>query len=73
MPFCLGRKAIRKVPGAVIKAAPLPQPKLIEGFGTRERVGALCEQEGYRHALVVTDQTLFGLGLHEKITTNRSA
>ena len=31
MAFYLGRKAIRKVPGAVIKAAPLPEPELIEG------------------------------------------
>ena len=35
MPFYLGRKAIRKVPGAVIKAAPLPEPELMEGFGKR--------------------------------------
>ena len=73
MPFYLGRKAIRKVPGAVIKAAPLPKPALIEGFGKRDTVGALCEQNGWRHVLVVTDQTLFGLGLHTKITASLDA
>ena len=67
MPFYLGRKAIRKVPGAVIKAAPIPKPELIEGFGKRAAVGEICENEGARHAFVVTDQTLFGLGLHEKV------
>ncbi len=70
MPFYLGRKAIRKVPGAVIKVAPLPKPELIEGFGKRDTVGEICENEGYRHVLLVTDQTLYKLGLHEKITAS---
>ena len=73
MPFYLGRKAIRKVPGAVIKAAPLPQPELIEGFGKRSEVGTLCEKAGYRSVLLVTDETLFGLGLHEKVTASLEA
>ena len=47
MPFYLGRKAIRKVPGTVIKAAPIPVPELIQGFGTRERVGAFCAEAGF--------------------------
>lgn len=68
MPFYLGRKAIRKVPGAVIKAAPLPDPDLIEGFGKREIVGSICKNAGFKSALIVTDQTLFSLCLHEKIT-----
>ena len=70
MPFYLGRKAIRKVPGAVIKAAPLPKPELIEGFGKRAMVGEICEKAGYRSVLLVTDQTLFGLGLHEKVAAS---
>lgn len=73
MPFYLGRKAIRKVPGAVIKAAPLPKPELCEGFGKRDRVGEICENEGYRSALLVTDQTLYGLGLHEKVVKSLEA
>ncbi len=73
MAFYLGRKAIRKVPGKVIKAAPLPEPELIEGFGKRDQVGALCEKAGYKSVLLVTDQTLFGLGLHEKITASLDA
>ena len=73
MPFYLGRKAIRRVPGAVIKAAPLPNPVLIEGFGRRDAVGALCREAGYRSVLVVTDQTLCGLGLHEKIIASLEA
>ena len=70
MPFYLGRKAIRKVPGAVIKAAPLPKPELIEGFGKRSLVGEICENEGFSSVLLVTDQTLFKLGLHEKVTSS---
>ena len=66
MPFYLGRKTIRKVPGTVIKAAPIPRPELIQGFGAREQTGRLCAEAGYTSALLVTDQTLFGLGMHEK-------
>ena len=67
MPFYLGRKAIRKVPGTVIKAAPIPKPELIQGFGTREEVGRLCKEDGFASALLVTDETLFALGLHKKV------
>ena len=70
MPFYLGRKAIRKVPGTVIKAAPIPKPEVIEGFGTREQVGAICEEAGFQSALLVTDETIFGLALHEKVTAS---
>lgn len=67
MPFYIGRKAIRKIPGTVIKAAPIPKPELVQGFGTRARVGELCEKSGFGSVLLVTDETLFGLGLHEKV------
>ena len=70
MPFYLGRKAIRKVPGAVIKAAPIPKPELIEGFGTRERVGEVCAEAGFASVLLITDDTLYALGLHEKIAAS---
>ena len=66
MPFYLGRKAIRKVPGTVIKAAPIPKPELIQGFGTREQVGNICAKSGYGSVLLVTDETLYGLGSHQK-------
>ena len=70
MAFYIERKAIRKVPGAVIKAAPLPKPELIEGFGKREAVGELCERFGCKSVFLVTDKTLYGLGLHEKICSS---
>lgn len=70
MPFYLGRKAIRKVPGAVIKVAPIPKPELIEGYGSRGTVGELCIKQGIKSALLVTDQTLYGLGLHEAVTAS---
>ena len=67
MAFYVERKAIRKVPGKVIKAAPLPDPEVIEGFGAREQVGRICKEAGYENVLLVTDETLFSLGLHQKI------
>ena len=70
MSFYIERKAIRKVPGAVIKAAPIPKPELIEGFGKRDQVGAICKQSGFKSVLVVTDRTLYGLGLHENILSS---
>lgn len=66
MPFYLGRKAIRKVPGTVIKAAPIPKPEVISGFGARDQVGRLCEEAGFSSILLVTDKTLAALGVHEK-------
>ena len=73
MPFYLGRKVIRKVPGTVIKAAPIPKPEITEGFGTRERVGQLCAEAGFESVLLLTDETLFSLGLHEKVAASLEA
>ena len=70
MPFYVERKTIRKVPGAVIKAVPIPKPETTQGFGSREQVGEICEKAGYRSVLLVTDETLFGLGLHEKVVSS---
>lgn len=61
------RSAIRKLPGAVIKAVPLPEPETVSGFGAREQAGELCRQNGFERVLLVTDKTIFSLGLHEKI------
>ena len=67
MSFYVGRKSIRKVPGTVIKAAPLPRPDVKEGFGVRAEAGRICAEAGYGTALLLTDNTLFGLGLHQKV------
>lgn len=67
MSFYVVRKSIRKAPGVVIKVAPLPNPQLVQGFGKRDCVGAICKKAGYKHALVVTDMTLHELGLHQKV------
>ena len=67
MSFFVERKAIRKVPGKVIGAVPLPKPKLIEGFGKRALVGEICARKEFKSVLLVTDETIFSLGLHEKI------
>ena len=68
MPYYTERKVIRKLPGAVIKAVPLPDPVLTEGFGTRDYVGEICRILHYKSVLLVTDETLYALGLHEKVT-----
>ena len=73
MPFYVERKTIRKVPGAVIKAVPIPKPETTQGFGSREQVGEICEKAGYKSVLLVTDETLFGLGLHEKVASSLEA
>ena len=67
MQFYAERKTIRKIPGTVIKAVPIPKPEVIQGFGTRGQVGDICLREGYKSVLLVTDETLYGLGLHEKV------
>ncbi len=67
MSFYVERKVIRKIPGTVIGAVPLPKPKLIEGFGTRALVGEICEKKDVSSVLLVTDETIYSLNLHEKI------
>ena len=67
MAFYLFRKGIRKLPGDAIRVAPIPTPNLIEGFGTRGKVGELCAEAGYRSVLLVTDATLYRLGYHKKV------
>lgn len=66
MAFCLLRKGIRKLPGGVIAAVPLPDPAVTQGYGAREKVGAICEKAGVKSVLLVTDVTLQKLGFHEK-------
>ncbi len=61
------RKGIRKLPGIVIKAASLPEPTVTEGFGSRAKVGELCERDGISSVLLVTDKTLFELGYYVKV------
>ena len=36
------RALIRKLPGAVIKAIPLPEPETVTGFASRGKEGELC-------------------------------
>ena len=66
------RSLIRKLPGLVIKAVPLPDPETVSGYGSRDRTGELCRENGFERVLLVTDKTVFSLGLHEKITASLS-
>lgn len=67
------RHIIHRLPGKVIHHVPLPHPDVTEGQGAREKVGELCSQYGYKHALLVTDQTLHRLGYDRKIEQSLSA
>jgi alcohol dehydrogenase class IV len=66
MPFYLLRKMIRRLPGYVIKAVPKPRPAIIDGYGSRGKIGEICAAAGYKSALVVTDKTLYSLTITKK-------
>ena len=61
------RTLIRRIPGAVIKMVPLPVPEVLSGIGATEEAGAFCIRNGFKKVLLVTDETLYGLGVHEKV------
>ena len=61
------RKQIHRLPGKVIHAIPLPEPEVTAGQGARREIGAMCKKAGYKQVLVVTDETLHGLGYDEAI------
>lgn len=70
MSFYHVRKGIRKLPGMVIKTAHVPEPEVTEGFGSCSQVGAICREMGFSSVLLVTDETLYGLGFHEKVVSS---
>ena len=61
------RKQIHKLPGKVIRRVPTPEPHVVEGHGARTQIGEICSECGYKHVLLVTDQTLQKLGYEQKI------
>ncbi len=62
------RKQIHRLPGKVIHAIPLPEPQVVEGHQSRQQIGEICKQCGYKQVLLVTDKTLSGLGYEQVIT-----
>lgn len=67
MHFFLFRKAIRKLPGDVIREVSLPEPEVTDGFGSRGQTGAICRKMDAKSVMVVTDRNIHGLGFHEKV------
>lgn len=67
MAFYITRSSIKKLPSIIIRDVPKPQPEIIEGPGSRTKIGTICKEAGYKHILLVTDKTLITLGLHNKI------
>ena len=67
------RKQIHRLPGKVIHAIPLPEPEVTAGQGARREIGAICKKAGYKQVLVVTDETLHGLGFDAAILESLQA
>ena len=67
------RKQIHRLPGKVIHTIPLPEPEVTAGHGARREIGAMCKKAGYRHVLVVTDETLHKLGYDAAILESLEA
>ena len=67
------RKQIRRLPGKVIHAIPLPEPEVTVGNGVRREIGTMCQKAGYKQVLVVTDETLHRLGYDEAIMESLKA
>ena len=62
------RKRIHRLPGKVIHAIPIPEPEVVEGHQSRQKIGEICQQCGSKQVLLVTDKTLSGLGYEQAIT-----
>jgi aldehyde dehydrogenase (NAD+) len=45
----------------------LPEPEVTEGYGARRQIGAICQQSGYRHVLIVTDRTLHSAAYEQAV------
>lgn len=67
MAFYIGRKILKKAPAEVIRNIKKPHPELIEGFGSRARVGEICKLRGFKRVLVVTDSNIYKLGFHNVV------
>ncbi|MER1998633.1 MAG: iron-containing alcohol dehydrogenase [Lysinibacillus sp.] len=67
------RKMMRKLPGVVIKMIPKPEPVITDGYGSREKVGEICVEAGYKSVLLVTDKIIHSLKHHEKVLNSLKA
>lgn len=61
------RRLIRRLPGKVVQAIPVPHPKVTEGCGSRGSVGEICAHQSYVSVLIVTDTTLSLLGYEQAV------
>ena len=48
----------------------LPIPEVIEGAGSRGKVGAWCKKNNYSSVLIVTDKVMMKLGLLDKVVNS---
>lgn len=66
----LTRQLIRKLPGQIIKAVSLSNPKIISYFGATCEVGSICKENNFKNVLLITDQTIYSLNLHKNVVAS---
>ena len=59
----MGLPAVKKAAGVATRLIPIPQPTLLVGPGSSERLGRTIGAFGHRRILVVTDAVIVRLGL----------
>ena len=59
----VGLPAVKRAAGVVTRLLPIPQPTLLVGPGSSERLAQAVSGFGHRHVLIVTDQIISKLGL----------
>jgi alcohol dehydrogenase class IV len=59
----MGLPAVKKAAGVATRLIPIPQPTLLAGPGSSERLGQTIGAFGHRKILVVTDAVIVRLGL----------
>ncbi len=61
------RKLIRRLPGRVIHCIPTPEPRVMEGYGCRQKAGSYLQKKGYARVLLITDKNIHALGYDQVI------
>jgi alcohol dehydrogenase class IV len=63
-----GLPALKRVAGMAVRLVPIPQPVLLVGAGSAERLGEAIAAFGHRRLLLVTDAVIVELGLATPLT-----
>ena len=63
-----GLGALMRGAGALLRFVPIPQPTLLVGPGSSERLGQAIAGFGHQRTLIVTDKIIAGLGLLQPLS-----